>query len=185
MTDLLVLMFHHADQNAKELFLAPEPKKGTKTRRIWCIKQTKEQLGPKVCDNILFIHAILGCDSTSRLYGLGKGLALKKVKSDQSFLRQAKVFSLSEEKVGKGVIVAAGEKALVSLYGGDKDESLDMLRHRRFCEKMSKTTSPVDPQTLPPTSSAVKFTVSVCSSRSMNGKGQVKAWIQKNGDGML
>lgn len=156
-TDLLVLLLHHADLNAQELFLAPEPKKATKTRRIWCIKQTKELLGPKVCDNLLFIHAILGCDSTSRLFGIGKGMALKKVKNDTSFLEQAKVFSQSQENVGKGIIIAAGEKALVSLYGGEKDESLDMLRYRRFCIKVTQNSSPVEPQSLPPTSTAAKF----------------------------
>ena len=57
-------------------------------------------------------------------------MALKKVKNDTSFLEQAKVFSQSQENVGKGIIIAAGEKALVSLYGGEKDESLDMLRYR-------------------------------------------------------
>ena len=57
-TDLLVLLLHHAGLNVQELFLAPEPKKATKTRQIWCIKQTKELLAPKVCGNILFIHAI-------------------------------------------------------------------------------------------------------------------------------
>ena len=51
-TDLLILLLHHADLNAQEMFLAPEPKKATKTRRIWCTQQTKELLGPKVCDNL-------------------------------------------------------------------------------------------------------------------------------------
>jgi len=156
-TDLLILLLHHADLNAQELFLAPEPKKATKTRRIWCIQQTKELLGPKVCDNLLFIHAILGCDSTSRLFGIGKGMALKKVKNDTSFLEQAKVFRQSQEKVGKGIIIVAGEKALVSLYGGKKEESLDMLRYRRFCDKITQNSSPVEPQTLPPTSTTAKF----------------------------
>ena len=55
-TDLLVLLLHHADLNAQELFLAPEPKKATKTRQIWCIKQTKELLGPKVC--LLFFSSL-------------------------------------------------------------------------------------------------------------------------------
>ena len=75
---------------------------------------------PKVCDNLLFIHAILGCDSTSCLFGLWKGLALKKGRTDSDFLKQAKVFSQSKERVGKGIIIAAGEKALVSLYWGEK-----------------------------------------------------------------
>lgn len=40
---------------------------------------------------------------------------------------------------------------------GDKDELLDMLRNIRFCDKISKNTSLVEPQTLPPTSTAAKF----------------------------
>ena len=39
----------------------------------------------------------------------------KKKKNDTSFLEQAKVISQSQENVGKGIIIAAGEKALVSL----------------------------------------------------------------------
>lgn len=62
-TDLLVILFHHPDLNAQKLFLVSEPKKITKTRRIWCIKQTKELPGIKVCNNLLFIEPILGCDS--------------------------------------------------------------------------------------------------------------------------
>ena len=156
-TDLLVRLLHYADLNAHELFFAPEPKQTTKAVRIWCIKQTKELLGPKVCDHLLFIHAILGCDTTSHLFGIGKGLALKKVKNDTLFFEQAKVFSQSQQTVEKDILIAAGEKALVSLYGGGKDEFLDMLRYRRFCDKLSKTTSPVEPQTLPPKSAAAKF----------------------------
>ena len=64
-TDLLVLLLHHAEMDAHEVFL----------KHIWCIRQSKQLLDPDVCDHILFIHAILGCDVTSRLCGLGKGLA--------------------------------------------------------------------------------------------------------------
>jgi len=32
------------------------------------------------------------------------------------FLKQAKVFSQSQENVEKGIIITAGEKSLVSLY---------------------------------------------------------------------
>lgn len=46
-------------------------------------------------------------------------MALKKVKNDTGFLKQVKVFSQSQENVGKGIIIA-GEKALVSLYGGKR-----------------------------------------------------------------
>ena len=28
--------------------------------------------GPEVCNCMLFVHAIMGCDTTSSLYGIGK-----------------------------------------------------------------------------------------------------------------
>ena len=52
----------------------------------------KKQLGPEICNNILFIHAILGCDTTSHLYGIGKSTSLKKFKPSKHFQQQAKVF---------------------------------------------------------------------------------------------
>ena len=51
----------------------------------------------------------------------------------------------------------AGERALVSLYGGTKEEGLDVLRYRRVCDKISKGTSHVEPRTLPPTSAATMY----------------------------
>ena len=54
-------------------------------------------------------------------------------------------------------IIVAGERALVSLYGGATEEGLDVLRYRRFCDKISKGTSYVEPRTLPPTSAAAMY----------------------------
>ena len=79
--------------DAHELFMAPEPKQSTKKKRVWCIKQSRELLGRKLCDNLLFVHAISGCDTTSRLFGLGKGVAVKKIENDPVFYTQSLVFS--------------------------------------------------------------------------------------------
>ena len=88
-TDLLVLLLHHADMDAHEVFLKSEPKKSAQQYKIWCIRQSKQLLDPDVCDHIIFIHAILSCDVTSRLFGLGKGLAVKRTKRDFQFYQQA------------------------------------------------------------------------------------------------
>ena len=40
--------------------------------------KVKAELGPAVCRNMFFLHAILGCDTTSRPYGTGKAASLKK-----------------------------------------------------------------------------------------------------------
>jgi len=64
-TDLLVLLYYHASLDSHNIFFKPEPKKNTKKPRIWNIAAIKEQLWPEVCSNILFLHAMLGCDTTS------------------------------------------------------------------------------------------------------------------------
>ena len=45
----------------------------------------KQLLGPDICEAILFIHGIMGCDTTSRLYGLGKVTALKLITKNSKF----------------------------------------------------------------------------------------------------
>ena len=39
-------------------FFKPEPKKNIKKPRVWNIKVIKEQLGPNLRSNILFLHAM-------------------------------------------------------------------------------------------------------------------------------
>ena len=41
---------------------------------------------------LLLAHAILGCDTTYRVFSMGKGLALKHIRSDKHFITQAEVF---------------------------------------------------------------------------------------------
>ena len=77
-------------------------------------------VGPHICDHILFIYAFLGCNVTSRPFGSGKGLAVKEIKKVK-FRERAEVFNSAES--AKDELVVAGEKALVSLYGGG-DERL-------------------------------------------------------------
>ena len=104
----------------------------------------KSVLGTRVCENILFAHALLGCDTTSRVFGIGKGAALKQLRSSEDFSIQAEVFnrrSVTAEEIAK-----AGEKALVSLYNGSREEdTLDQLRLQRFCQKVSSSSSYIQP----------------------------------------
>lgn len=100
-----------------------ESNQAAKSKKVWCITQSKELLSPHICYHPLFVHAILGCDTTSRLFGLGKGLAMKKMKKNSVFLVQSEMFHKSGQTPED--ITAAGEKTLISLYSGTKEEGLD------------------------------------------------------------
>ena len=130
-TDLLILLCHHASIESHDLFLYPEPKKTTKQPHIWNIKVTKQSLGPDICQHIFFLYAVLGCDTTYRLHRIGKGASLKKFQASHSFRQHAKV--LLTHSASKHDVTCTWEKALVVLYNGNSIDSLDSLRHQRFC----------------------------------------------------
>ena len=136
-TDLLVLLLHHAEMDRHDVFFDPKPRQTSMKNRVWCIKQSRQLLGPEVCNNILFIHAILGCDTNSHPFGLGKGLAVKKIQRDPHFRKMAHVFNRYNVP-NKEAIIETGENALVFLYGGDQGKKLNTLHYKMFCEKVSK-----------------------------------------------
>lgn len=102
-------------------------------------------LGPPVCKNALFVQALLGCDTTSSIYGFGKGVALHKIKTDALFREQADVFNRAVAT--KEGVVEAGEKALLCLYNNKPaDESLNSLPYTRFCQKVATGKSFLQPE---------------------------------------
>ncbi len=111
-------------------------------------------MGDKVSNLLPLIHAIGGCDTTSRLYGIGKGVPLRKVIAETNFCKHMEAIldgSTQEE------IQIAGERAMVSLYGGIENETLDSLRLRKFKDKVVKSVASVQIQNHPPTSDAAKY----------------------------
>ena len=122
---------------------------------------------------MLFAHAILGCDTTSRVFSMGKGLALKHIRSDKHFITQAEVFL--QENATLSDISSAGEAALVRLYTGAVGDTLDKLRLLRFHQKVATSTRFVQPENLPPTPSAAKY-------HSLRVYRQVQIW---KGESML
>jgi hypothetical protein len=155
-TDLLVLLCYHASAMSFPIYFQPRSKPHREAVS-WDIHKLQGHLGADVCQNILFIHAILGCDTTSKLHGFGKGVGLKLFEKSEPFRRAASVFNLSPENVSKADIIESGEQLLVSLYKGVHGQTLNTVRLASFTEKVAKSSIFIDPKLLPPTSDASKF----------------------------
>ena len=91
-TDLLCLLLHHATDN-HQIYLTSEQKPNMAKPKFWSIQQAKKQLGEGICGVVLLIHAISGCDTTSRVFGIGKPVAFKKALNDSEFLTTASIFN--------------------------------------------------------------------------------------------
>ncbi|KAK7485546.1 hypothetical protein BaRGS_00023234 [Batillaria attramentaria] len=150
--DLLVLVCFHADINSENIFFKSDAKLKTKKHKVWHIQAVQRALGMETCKMLPFIHALTGCDTTSRLFGVGKGAAFKKVR-DKQIVEAAATFERSTASPDD--VECAGHQALVCLYNGEPGGSLDVLRHRKFCEKL--TTAAVQVHTLPPTTAAARY----------------------------
>ncbi|WAR19045.1 hypothetical protein MAR_000883, partial [Mya arenaria] len=143
-TDLLVLLCFYANSDANNIVSHLILKLHLKTIHV---------LGEEVRKLLVFIHAFTGCDTTSRLYGIGKGATLKKTVSDEKIRNHASIFlkdSLHDE------IELAGIAVITSVYGGTQCQGLDLLRYCKFVHKVQTKKSAVLVQSLPPTSSAAK-----------------------------
>ena len=132
-TDLVILLCYYADPGGFALIMQCSTRGTTKENRIWDIKVTQSELVADICNNILFIHAILGCDTASTLYGVGKGLSLNRSTSSASFRDTAE--QLCKEDATVDDVIGAGEAALVCLYSGKEGDNLDGLRYANFATK--------------------------------------------------
>ena len=71
----------------KGLYFRSDKSKSHGNFTVYDINRLKEFLGQDICSQLLFIHAVTGCDSTSRIFGVGKKNAFRKLLKGDSVLR--------------------------------------------------------------------------------------------------
>ena len=98
---------------------------------------------------------MLGCDTTSRVFCIGKGAALTKIQKDERF--QQDILLFLKKDVSKAEIKEAGERLLVSLYGGKANNSLDQIRLYKFHQKIGSNKKVVQLEYLCPTLDTTGF----------------------------
>ena len=107
-TDILILLIHHAGHVSHKIWFQPNIKRESKKApRCWNIGATRQHLGSTVCNHIIFAHAVPGCDTTSRVFFIGKRKAVSKLKSNSFFVRQTVVFKSCKSKPEE--VIKAGE----------------------------------------------------------------------------
>lgn len=165
-TDLLILLIHQANREDQDIFMQQSRHSATKPAKCWHIKQVQQSLG-KFCQILPVIHAITGCDTTSRAFGIGKRTGLRTFLQSDSLCQLAQVFLVDKDVKD---IVDAGQKILVALCDGKSGSTLDSMRYQSFCSKVALGTQFVQVHALPPTSAAAKY-------HSLRVYLQVQQWI--------
>ena len=95
--DHLMLLIHGVQLSDHSVFFTSD-EKSKSARMLWDAKYAKEVLGEKICNAILPIHALLGCDTTSRLFSIGKQVALQKFGKMERFRNTISIFNNTTAK---------------------------------------------------------------------------------------
>jgi len=161
-TDLLILLQHHfSASNHATIYLQTSTK-------VIDISILKKELNPDLSHTLLFIHALSGCDTTSRPYGIGKVSAMNRYRLLKD---SAELFMMSDVKCEE--IEISGNKAIATIYGCKDGSDLNYERASKFTEKVSSSSIYMPPERLPPTSDAARF-------HSRRVYLQVQAWLGNN-----
>lgn len=152
-TDLLVLLLYYAQRDNKGLYFRSDKAKDDGSCKVYDINHLKELLGQSMCTQLMFIHAMTGCDTTSRIFGVGKGTAFQRfLKGDPVLQSCSNAFTVPNQTTE--VIDELGCQVMAILFGGKYTTPLATLRYNIFSKKVVSASSFVTPERLPPTESA-------------------------------
>jgi len=96
-TDLLVRLCFQAQLDSKKIFLRSDTKQA-KIKHVWDIQKTQSMLTPTTCELLPFLHALPGCDTTSKIYGVSKPAALKLLSTNKIFQENVRSFGTSQSR---------------------------------------------------------------------------------------
>ena len=167
-TDLLVLLLFHTDVSeteCTELYFLSEKVKSF----VYNIKVLKQVFVEAVCNDLLFLHAFTGCDSVSRVFGIGKKYGFKQIIKREKTMRDCSGL-FTKPNQNQDVVESNGSKAMIALFNADQKDTLASIRYSMLCKKVARAKMFVTPERHPPTASVCKF-------HSLRAYYQVMEWM--------
>jgi len=157
-TDVLVLLVYHFKPEMADIFMMSEMTRVRSARiSVIPVRAVCTAIGTKAVQQILVVHALSGCDTTSALYGIGKPSAFKKIVDFQDGLALSEI--VGSETASIADVSQAGLRLLTMLYSGKQSDTLNHLRYVTYMHLIARSSTRPRPERLPPTERAAHFHV--------------------------
>jgi hypothetical protein len=154
-TDILVLLVCHFESAMMDIFLHYDVStRRANSKNVLSIRDICNAIGHTAVQQLLVVHALSGCDTTSCLYGYSKTSIWKRVTGNGKTLELTNVIEYSDSRES---IVNAGLQLMSVIYGGKFTDSMNSLRYTKYLDFTASATSPLKAERLPPTINASKF----------------------------
>lgn len=109
----------------------------------------------RISQNILFLHAVTGCDTTSSLYGQGKAKSLKVLEKRPELSVALQSFKTPFQDCQLDTTLSTGEKFIAAVYGDQHGNStLNEMRYQLYKSAVFKSSTHLE--SLPPTQDAAR-----------------------------
>jgi len=158
-TDIFVLLLHHRKLDMTDIYFVCETKRGKAGKmtggKCISISAVQEKIGRDACDDILVIHALGGCDTTSAIFGHGKGTIFNKITRERSL--HVHCMNLQSVTASEKLVCTSGIQLLIALYGGKDSGELASLRYAAYCN--TSLSHRFQPERLPPAKNAARMHV--------------------------
>ena len=148
-TDVFLLLLHFTHSNNIDTPVFMEATSGDRT--VVDIIKTKVK-HTSLCSRLLAAHALTGCDTVSKMYGIGKITALTKLAKGMQLNHLGNLESDMDD------IIKQSSSFIASCYGRDPELPYDEARYAAWLAKTGnkKARKVPDLKTLPPTSEALQ-----------------------------
>jgi hypothetical protein len=159
-TDILALLVYHRTVDMADMFLVSD--KGNKknpSQKTKCINvsELQKKLGHDACQQVLVLHALGGCDTTSAIFGHGKGKLMTKLNENKCM--RPYIEALQDTNCTYEAVKAAGVKLMIAVYGGQQLEDLTTLRYQTYAKMVASQAGRFSADRLPPTQDAAELHV--------------------------
>jgi hypothetical protein len=152
-TDVLLLLLYHFEESLADVFLRSDTNSGPSATTS--IRSVRSAIGDVAAQQLLVIHAIGGCDTTSAIYGHSKVTIYKKLTKSKAAVSLCSIIGGSN--VSHCEVDAAGAELLNIIYGLKSNDKLNHYRYSSCLNLLSTCTSQPRPERLPPTENAAKY----------------------------
>ena len=118
-TDILVLLLYHRQPCMNDIYFLSESKRGKGGRilpgKCISVSQLQNKIGPEAYSTILATYAFGGCDTTSSIFGIGKGSIFNKINSNKTLHQHC--LTLQSHLATVDEISLTGVHFMAALYG--------------------------------------------------------------------
>jgi hypothetical protein len=157
-TDILALLINHRTQDMADICFLSEAKgkvKGRNDSKCISIAAVQQKLGSYASRHILVAHAFGGCDTTSAIFGQGKGTVFKKV--TQNKLLETSLLVMENVDASVADVTLAGLKIMSVVYGANGEESMGRMRFNSYNRLVTSNFGRFQAERLPPSKNATEL----------------------------